>query len=164
MNPTAAAESLGSSSTTEPQSAVDSRHSHVSPSPVLSVLQQIEEEQKRHERALEELERKREQAAQEQLKARGAVIERFKAELGVKSDEELILILRNRGISSPKAKRLPDAVLTEMKKALANGATAPEVAKYFRVSLATVHARKAAWKLTHRKNVKPKALKDALKG
>jgi hypothetical protein len=93
-----------------------------------------------------------------------AKIDSLKNGLGISTDQELITLLRNRNLSSPKAKRLPETTLKQMKLALQKGATAPEVAKWFHVSLATVHSRKAQWKLTHRPNVKPLPIKEALKG
>lgn len=114
---------------------------------------------------MELLNRQKEEQESRLVAERNSVIEEFKAKLGVTSDRDLVLVIRNRGKDvNSKAKRIPQAMLEEMKWALKNGATAPAVAKHFRVSLATVHARKAAWRLTHRKGVKATPIHAALKG
>lgn len=88
----------------------------------------------------------------------------IKGQLKITANRDMALMLRNRGISSQKAKRLPESTLALMRKVLERGAKVPEVAKYFKVSPATVNARKSQWGLTHRKNARLIPLKEALKG
>lgn len=114
---------------------------------------------------MELLARQKQEQEEQLITQRNTTIDEFKQRLGVTTDEDLILIIRNRGKDVlSKNKRLTQAVLDEMKWALKNGATAPAVAKHFKVSIATVHSRKAAWRLTHRKGVKPTPVLMALKG
>lgn len=131
-----------------------------SSAPLLSDIERLQQEL--NDKMLQ-LERQKEELAKGEVARRNALIDECKKACGVTTDEDFIKLVRNRGIKSAKAKRLPETTLALMKKALANGATAGSVAKHFHVSLATVHERKRKWKLTHRKGVKPRAIAEALK-
>lgn len=135
-----------------------------SPASEIPALSEIDLAIARLEQEKEALLRKKEEEQNSKVKEREAIIAEFRGRLGATNDQELIMIIRNRIAPNSKAKRLPESTLRQMKTALARGATAPDVAKFFRVSLATVHSRKAQWKLTHRKNVKAVGLTEALKG
>lgn len=146
-----ATESIGASTATS---------APASSSPILSEIERLQSEL--HSK-MAELERQKEALAASEIERKKVLIEKLRVDLGAATIDELILMIRNQGVKSDKAKRLPDTTLKQMKWALANGATAPDVAKHFRVSLATVHSRKSQWKLTHRKGVKVKPVKDSLK-
>lgn len=127
---------------TSTQSAAPAAHSEIDQE-IEKLQQQIADKRAEKERQAEQKEA-----------ARYLVLDRAKVELGVTSDEEIITMLRNRNISSQKAKRIPESTLRQMKQMLIDGATAPAVAKAFKVTLSTVHSRKASWGLTHRVPVK----------
>lgn len=88
----------------------------------------------------------------------------MRASIGVPSNRDLAIVIRNRSVSSSKAKRLDKPTLELIREVLKRGAKVPEVAKHFGLAEATVNARKKAWKLTHRPGVKLVPLKEALKG
>lgn len=127
-----------------------------------AALAEIERKEQEIQTLMAQLQKEREAQTELKLKERRGILDECKAKLGITSDQELLVIVRNEITPSPRGKRLTKATLDQMKKALAAGASAPEVAKHFDVSLATVHARKAEWKLTHR-NLKRVPIRQALK-
>lgn len=130
-------------------------------SPALDV---IDAEIARRQREIDDLLAKKEQEQAAQLNERFKAIDVCKTALGVTTDKELIMLIRNRGLKSAKAKRLPESSLKFMYYVLKNGATAPATAKALKVALATVHSRKKEWGLTHRAGVKPKTFAEASRG
>ena len=153
--------SLQSTATTEASSGTSSLPS--TSSAIAPEMAAIEQQLLELERRREELERIREAKAQEESMRIYHDIDTLKAKYGLTADQELITIVRNRGLKSEKGKRIPDTTLKQIRAALTAGAKVPEVAKHFGLSPATINTRKKQWKLVHRKNVKLIPLKEAFK-
>ncbi len=118
-------------------------------------------------RKMEELRAAKEKEAEQAIQKRYAVLDRAIAELGIApgpaGDAEVITMLRNRNISDEKAKRIPETTLKQLKWVLYRGCSAPDAAKAFKLSLATVHTYKSKWEFTNRKDVKRMSVGAALR-
>jgi hypothetical protein len=112
----------------------------------------------------EELLRRREEEANSKVRLQNEKVDELKLFLGIETDEDLIRWVRNRGVASPRAKRLTDLAQRQLKHVLSRGATIAATAKFFKLSEATVNTRKKQFGLVGRKNIKPVPFSQAMKG